>query len=281
MSDEAFSLQRVIAPAPPNSRAQHEGELQALHTRAAAHLDAYIHPNPPETYHQPWTQVEHIYARKLRQLILQAEYALRCFLLFLAGELLARSEGRKRAESLLERPARAPRRERSYSIFAEHQEKRPALGRFTAFSLRVEKKAASKKDVRTFEPYDWEIVDCSRLIRRLKRLPAAIAKADAHALRFAAHILSGEIALSEDDLSGPRVGMAISERAGAGLRTEGENWGRAQTRSPSYPGFFRRLLHWYPPPDMMDRADDEARGTLISLHAHASEMLITLNTRLA
>ncbi|MDF1679952.1 hypothetical protein [Ponticaulis sp.] len=282
MTEEAYTLHRVIAPATdPSGPEAYAEELKALHTRAAAHLDGYLHPNPPETYNEPWTQMEHTYVRTLRKLIARAEYALRCFLLFLAGELLGSETGRKEVEAWLDRPARTPPRKRPYSIFAEHQEKRPSKGSFTAFSPRASARRRGKRSPRPFEPYDWQVVDCSRLMRRLKRLPDAIANAEAHATRLAAHILSGAFVLSEDELTAPRISVLTSERAGAGLRTAGEKRCRAQMRSPTYPAFFRCLQHWYPPPDVMERADDTARSTLISLHYKATESLEFLNTRLA
>lgn len=118
-------------------------------------------------------------------------------------------------------------------------------------------------------------------MRRLKRLPDAIDNAEAHATRLAANILSGAFVLNEAELTAPRISVLTSERAGAGLRTSGEKRGRAQTRSPTYPGFFRCLQHWYPPPDVMERADDSARSTLLSLHYKATESLEILHTRLA
>ena len=282
MTEEAYTLHRVTAPAAdPTGPAAFAEDIKALHTRAAAHLDAYLHPNPPETSNEPWTQMEHIYARGLRQFIVLAEYALRCFILVLAGELLGTGNGRKEADAYLARPERDPPRKRPYSIFAEHQEKRPAKGSFTAFSPRALTLRRGKASPRPFEPYDWQMVDCSRLMRRLKRLPDAIANAEAHATRLAAHILSGAFVLSEEELTAPRISVITSERAGAGLRTAGEKRGRAQMRSPTYPGFFRCLQHWYPPPDVMERADDSARSTLLSLHYKATESLEILHTRLA
>ena len=276
MTEEAYTLHRVTAPtADPTGPAAFAEDIKALHTRAAAHLDAHLHPNPPETYNEPWTQMEHIYARRLRQFIALAEYALRCFILVLAGELLGTGNGRKEVEAYLDRPERDPPRKRPYSIFAEHQEKRPAKGSFTAFSPRASAPRRGKRSPRPFEPYDWQMVDCSRLMRRLKRLPDAIANAEAHATRLAAHILSGALVLSEDELTAPRISSPLSSQ------TCGSHSGMTGSHIPTYPGFFRCLQHWYPPPDVMERAGDNARSTLISLHYKATESLEFLNTRLA
>ncbi|HBH88448.1 MAG TPA: hypothetical protein DDZ43_13190 [Hyphomonadaceae bacterium] len=295
MTEEAYTLHRVTAPAadPPGPAAFAE-DIKALHTRAAAHLDAHLHPNPPETYNEPWTQMEHIYARGLRQFIALAEYALRCFILVLAGELLGTGNGRKEVEAYLDRPEREPPRKRPYSIFAEHQEKRPAKGSFTAFSPRASAPRRGKRSPRPFEPYDWQMVDCSRLMRRLKRLPDAIANAEAHATRLAAHILSGAFVLSEEELTAPRISSPLSSRTMksirdpetgqivfSGSRICGPHSGMTGSHIPTYPGFFRCLQHWYPPPDVMERADDSARSTLISLHYKATESLEILHTRLA
>ena len=128
MSEPGFSLARIILPtdaatsmAPSHVAARLKGFLG----RIFGYLDANLIPNPPETYHERWTRTEFIYARRLRTMVLRLEYTLRCFLLFLAGELLKTEAGRDRVRASLKPLINAPRQARPYDPLIQLQEKTP------------------------------------------------------------------------------------------------------------------------------------------------------------
>ena len=96
MSDHAsLPATRPVSPwlsatASAREMAEH---MKGFVSRLFVVLEDYILPNPVETYLKPWTKMHAVYAKQLRTQVLRVEYCLRCFILFLATQLVETEEG--------------------------------------------------------------------------------------------------------------------------------------------------------------------------------------------
>mgnify|MGYP006979933149 FL=1 len=274
---------------------------------ACTFLELHILPNPPETYGEVWTQMEYIYLKDLRGHIRRLEHGFRCFLLFLATELLTSKDGQERAAALLQRPDRAPPRKRPYDPLELVQEERlPKPRSFSALPSFPTGKTKTSRRLRPFEPYDWGEVSAAKEINRLTALTLAIAHAEAHALLLASRLLAGEFYLSSDEVDSPKIsGFDNCQRLSADTRVGGypcydpsawpaaafqhevqpsldlpdeRGWRRAQTYRvdhPHFPPFFRRLEDWFVSDDLLENVPDEARKCLTELHLSGCRALYT------
>lgn len=258
MPTETFSLARIIAPTPtrkPDSPEVLGETLKSLLGHAEFYLDQHLIPNPPETYNQPWTQLCYIHLRKLRSHIRRVEHALRCFILFLATQILNTEAGRARAAELLNQPPREKPRKRPYDPLILMQEKRPARSSFSAIAGLPARTSRKSGHCHFFEPLDWKEVDGARDINRLKTLASAISQTERHALRLAARLLAGEFYTSTEAATAPRITLP------------GYLPDKPTRRSgPHLPSLFTRLENWYPPDDLLIHAEEDARSDLTQLH---------------
>ena len=259
MSDtDAFTIARIIAPqdeqAEASSPATHRARLSRLLDGALGFLDVNLIPNAPETYHQPWTTLYAIHARRLRAQIRRIEHGLRCFILFLATELLKTGAFRAQASSQPAPATRALPQRRPYDPLVLTEADKPAARRsFTPLPVPSGPARGRSGNKHAWQPLDWAEIDAGTLIKRLQALPGAFARAEAHAERLAQRLYRSEFCLSSDEAEGPLI------------RCLDGPFAAHQARRP-FPPFFMRLENWYPPPDLLDNIPDEDRIALTELH---------------
>ena len=196
----------LSATASAREMAEH---MKGFVSRLFVLLEDYILPNPVETYLKPWTKMHAVYAKQLRTQVLRVEYCLRCFILFLATQLVETEKGRQSALKAGEKSFRAPPQKRPYDplIILEGDDKPPAKGRFCMLSGEPESARKSYRHYYPYKPLDWAEIDISKLIARMNRLPTALKHAYRYAAKLAASLLNQDYALSEDEATTPSVSV--------------------------------------------------------------------------
>ena len=225
-------------------------------------------------------------------LILQVrrmEYTLRCFILWLAAELLQRAKDEPGfADGLtltprVSHPAHPDDPPPNTWMIEQDQALRDALSdraRLNSFSIATPCPNGAAGKARRWRarykylPDDREIVDAGTVLARLARLPKLLQRADKMAERLAARVLhvdgSGSRVFARDD---NLITEALTCHPGSPIRAIRD----PALKTPLPQLYFEPLIHWLPPDELWRNSADEAeRDDLNTLHYRARSALVAL-----
>ena len=258
--------------------------LAGFMARIAGYAEDALEPED-----EPSRRPSHMMLGAKNTLILQVrrmEYTLRCFILWLAAELLQRAKDEPGfADGLtltprVSRPAHPNDPPPNTWMIEQDQALRDALSdrvRLNSFSIATPcPNGAGRKPRRWRARYKYlpdarEIVDAGAVLARLARLPKLLQRADKMAERLAARVLH---------MSGS--GSRIFADANSGMTHSLEHalcepLGSREQKTPLPQLYFEPLIHWLPPDDLWRNCADEAeRDNLNSLHYRARSALVAL-----
>ena len=183
------------------------------------------------------------YHTSMMEHVKRLEYVLRCFILFLAGELIAL--GRVTASvprQITETSGKTLARKQDGALRDQLRDL-PRLNSFTVLTPVIKGKGREQSCTRsyTFLPDSLRFVDAGHILARFKRLSSVLTRAD-------------------------QMAMSLAARALRPLLPEGEGL--------LHPLYFEPLAHFCPPEALWGSADDEAeRGDVNVIHYMAASKL--------
>ena len=252
-------------------------DLRSVFTEIAARLAGFMAriagyaEDALEPEEDPTRRPSHMMLGAKNTLILQVrrmEYTLRCFILWLAAELLQRAKDEPGfADGLtltprVSHPAHPDDPSPNTWMIEQDQALRDALSdrvRLNSFSIDTPcPNGAGRKPRRWRARYKYlpdarEIVDAGAVLARLARLPKLLQRADKMAERLAAHVLHMDGSGSQVFARDPALKTPIPQL------------------------YFEPLIHWLPPDELWRNCADEAeRDDLNTLHDRARSVLVAL-----
>ena len=217
-------------------------------------------PCEPTGSREQTKMIQFRYHTSMMEHVKRLEYVLRCFILFLAGELIAL--GRVTAS--------VPRRttETSGKTLAQKQDGAlrdqlrdlPRLNSFTVLTPVIKGKGREQSRTRsyTFLPDSLRLVDAGHILARFKRLSSVLTRADQMAMSLAARAVRSSLIPAQAGIS------QTSDVPDSRLRGN-------ERKNPLY---FEPLAHFCPPEALWGSADDEAeRGDVNVINYMAASKL--------
>jgi hypothetical protein len=210
-------------------------------------------------------QIQHRYHTAMMEHVKRLEYVLRCFILFLAGELIALGRVTASAPHTRAKPAEKSLIQKQDETLRDQLRDLPRLNSFSVLTPVIEGKGRGRSGKRsyTFLPDSLRLVDAGHLLARFNRLSSVLTRVDKMAMSLAAR------ALRTDRIEGAALSATL--RGGAA-----EAGGQIGKVSPEHvlsdpigsqeqnkhelpnPLFFEPLAHFCPPEDLWASAHDEA-----------------------
>ena len=273
-------------------------DLRPVFTEIAARLAGFMAriagyaEDALEPEEDPTRRPSHMMLGAKNTLILQVrrmEYTLRCFILWLAAELLQRAKDEPGfADGLtltprVSHPAHPDDPSPNTWMIEQDQALRDALSdrvRLNSFSIATPcpndaaRKSRHWRARYKYLPDDREIVDAGAVLARLARLPKLLQRADKMAERLAARVLhvdgSGSRVFARDD---NLITEALTCHPGSPIRAIRD----PALKTPLPQLYFEPLIHWLPPDELWRNCADEAeRDDLNTLHYRARSALVAL-----
>ena len=271
--------------------------LAGFMARIAGYAEDALEPED-----EPSRRPSHMMLGAKNTLILQVrrmEYTLRCFILWLAAELLQRAQDEPGfADGLtlkprVSRPAHPDDPPPNTWMIEQDQALRDALSdrvRLNSFSIATPcpngaaGKARHWRARYRYLPDAREIVDAGAVLARLVRLPKLLQRADKMAERLAARVLhmggSGS-RIFTDANSGMTHSLerALCEPSGSREQSKKllERASSQAQKTPIPQLYFEPLIHWLPPDELWRNCADEVeRDDLNTLHYRARSALVAL-----
>ena len=238
-------------------------------------------PCGPTGSREQTKMLQHRYHTAMMEHVKRLEYALRCFILFLAGELIALGRVTASAPHTRAKPAEKSLVQKQDETLRDQLRDLPRLNSFSVLTPVIEGKGRGRSYKRsyTFLPDSLRLVDAGHLLARFNRLSCVLTRVDKMAMSLAAR------ALRSDRIEG--AALSATHRGGVA-----EAGGQTAERSPERvlcdpPGsrqqnkhelpnllFFEPLAHFCPPEDLWASAHDEAeRRDVNFLHYMAAAKL--------
>lgn len=223
--------------------------------------------NAVEHTNKPHMQLR--YKQRFLTHIRRVEYTLRCYILWLAAQLIERGFVPSTPPERKSHPA--PRQDLSGLIRKQELELRrltsetPRIGGFSVTSPDISnsRKGGERRGL-SFTPDSLSVVPIADLMARMARLPRVLKRADLMAERLVWKALSCH----------PEAPRTItSDRAGAASPIQRIGLAGEQ-KSKRQPLFYKPFENWLPPEDLWASSEDEEeRGDLNYLHHLAREGL--------
>lgn len=196
-------------------------------------------------------QIQHRYHTAMMEHVKRLEYVLRCFVLFLAGELIALGRVTASVPHTRAKPAEKSLVQKQDETLRDQLRDLPRLNSFSVLTPVIEGNGRGRSYKRgyTFLPDSLRLVDAGHLLARFNRLSSVLTRADKMAMSLAARALRPPLPLGRG-AGGEGMENAPVSPSSQTLLPEGEGL-------PN-PLFFEPLAHFCPPEDLWASAHDEA-----------------------
>ena len=209
--------------------------------------------------------LQHRYHTAMMEHVKRLEYVLRCFILFLAGELIALGRVTASAPRTRAKSAEKSLIQKQDETLRDQLRDLPRLNSFSVLTPVIEGKGRVRACKRsyTFLPDSLRLVGAGHLLARFNRLSSVLTRVDKMAMSLAAR------ALRSDRIEG--AALSATHRGGV-AEAGGQTGERSPERVPCEPAgsrdqdkhehpnplFFEPLAHFCPPEDLWASAHDEA-----------------------
>lgn len=196
-------------------------------------------------------QIQHRYHTAMMEHVKRLEYVLRCFILFLAGELIALGRVTASAPRTRAKPAEKSLIQKQDETLRDQLRDLPRLNSFSVLTPVVEGKGRGRSYKRsyTFLPDSLRLVDAGHLLARFNRLSSVLTRVDKMAMSLAARALRPPLPLGRGAGGEGMENVPVSPSSQT-LLLEGEGL-------PN-PLYYEPLAHFCPPEDLWASAHDEA-----------------------
>ena len=215
-------------------------------------------------------QIQHRYHTAMMEHVKRLEYVLRCFILFLAGELIALGRVTASVPRTRAKPAEKSLFQKQDETLRDQLRDLPRLNSFSVLTPVIEGKGRGRSCARsyTFLPDSLRLVDAGHLMARFKRLSSVLTRVDKMAMSLAARALRSSLipvsspervpcepagSREQIEQAGGQTGEGSPERVlcdPIGSREQDKH------ELPN-PFFFEPLAHFCPPEDLWASAHDE------------------------
>ena len=189
-------------------------------------------------------QIQHRYHTAMMEHVKRLEYVLRCFVLFLAGELIALGRVTASVPHTRAKPAEKSLVQKQDETLRDQLRDLPRLNSFSVLTPVIEGNGRGRSYKRgyTFLPDSLRLVDAGHLLARFNRLSSVLTRADKMAMSLAARALRSSL---------------IPAQAGISLSGDDPD-SRLRGNERKNPFYFEPLAHFCPPEDLWASAHDEA-----------------------
>lgn len=209
-------------------------------------------------------QIQHRYHTAMMEHVKRLEYVLRCFILFLAGELIALGRVTASVSRTRAKPTEKSLVQKQDETLRDQLRDLPRLNSFSVLTPVIEGKGRGRSCKRsyTFLPDSLRLVDAGHLMARFNRLSSVLTRVDKMAMSLAAR------AVRIDRIEG--AALSATHRGGAaeagGQTGEGSlervlcdpTGSREQDKHElPNPFYYEPLAHFCPPEDLWASAHDE------------------------
>ncbi|MDF1679729.1 hypothetical protein [Ponticaulis sp.] len=214
--------------------------------------------------------IQHCYHTAMMEHVKRLEYVLRCFILFLAGELIALGRVTASAPRTRAKPAEKSLVQKQDETLRDQLRDLPRLNSFSVLTPVVEGKGRGRSYKRsyTFLPDSLRLVDAGHLLARFNRLSSVLTRVDKMAMSLAARALRPSLipvsspervpceptgSREQIERAGGQTGEASPERVLCGP-TGSREQNKHELPNPLY---YEPLAHFCPPEDLWASAHDE------------------------
>ena len=215
--------------------------------------------------------IQHRYHTAMMEHVKRLEYVLRCFILFLAGELIALGRVTASAPRTRAKPAEKSFVQKQDETLRDQLRDLPRLNSFSVLTPVIEGKGRGRPCKRsyTFLPDSLRLVDAGHLLARFNRLSSVLTRVDKMAMSLAARALrSSLIPMSSPERvpCEPTGSREQIERAGGQTgacsleRVLCDPTGSREQDKQELPNplYYEPLAHFCPPESLWASAHDEA-----------------------
>ncbi|WP_033232290.1 hypothetical protein [Ponticaulis koreensis] len=194
--------------------------------------------------------IQHRYHTAMMEHVKRLEYVLRCFILFLAGELIALGRVTASVPRTRAKPAEKSLVQKQDETLRDQLRDLPRLNSFSVLTPVIEGKGRGRSCARsyTFLPDSLRLVDAGHLLARFNRLSSVLTRVDRMAMSLAARALRPPLPLGRG-AGGEGMENARVSPSSQTLLPEGEGL--------TNPLYFEPLAHFCPPEDLWASAHDE------------------------